>query len=348
MRYPHKTAAVAAVLLTAALLASCAGNGVDTAVSPAGTSPAAASSGAGASGSPVSVAPPDSAAISAASASPSYTDAVHDDASLLLGRHGWSTAKLLSSFITILPESLVTNVEDSPMQFYWMRADVLSGDIGLDIKPYLGQSVTLKVYEVTGALPAKYTHPAMAYTRGIVVRNGDGAIVGAYIDTGRHAGVSYSLSGHDVKDIAGLTLEAYWEKNYFDPDDPVNKAAAGRTADEVITRYFEGMASGDTAKELSALTVGMKLDSLFSNMDNTLPFNLDPELYHYLMDVKILSIEEIRTEMPEGVTMYNVGIDAKLTDEARLILGHDGKMGRFVSVGEENGILRVFGDGTGP
>jgi hypothetical protein len=74
-------------------------------------------------------------------------------------------------------------------------------------------------------------------------------------------GVSYSLEGRDIEDITGFAIEEYWYKNYFDPDDPVNKAAAERTAEQVITRYFEGVASGDEAMQLSTLCVERKLVS---------------------------------------------------------------------------------------
>lgn len=116
----------------------------------------------------------------------------------------------------------------------------------------------------------------------------------------------------------------------------------------MITRYFEGVASGDAAMQLSALCVGRKLESLFINLDNDLSYNTTPELYKYLVGVEVLSIEEYPSKMFDGFTMYAVKIDAKLSEPARQVLDQDGIMTRFVSIGRENGILRVFGDGTGP
>jgi len=46
--------------------------------------------------------------------------------------------------------------------------------------------------------------------------------------------------------------------------------------------------------------------------------------------------------------MYAVKIDAKRSEPARQVLDQDGITTRFVPIGLENGILRVFGDGTGP
>lgn len=188
----------------------------------------------------------------------------------------------------------------------------------------------------------------MSGTRGIVYKSDNGGIVSAHIDTGRHMGVSYSLAGRDIEDITGFAIEEYWYKNYFDPDDPVNKAAAERTAEQVITRYFEGVASGGEAMQLSTLCVERKLVSLFINLDYDLPYNTTPGLYEYLVGVEVLSIEKNPTKMPEGFDMYAVKIDAKLAELAKQVLDQDGIMTRFVSIGRENGMLRVFGDGTGP
>ncbi len=269
------------------------------------------------------------------------------DVSSLLGQYGWTVTDCLGVSDDTMPESLMTNVEDPPTQFYWMQAVVLSKDIGYDLLAYLSEPIKIEVYSVIGELPEKYTHPAMTNTRGIVFRSGTGVVIGAHIDSGRHAGSSYSLDRRDMDDL-GLPLLTYWARNYYDPNDPVNIAAENRTAEQVIRRYFEGVASADAATQLSSLSLSRKLSSLYVNLDTHYPYNNPQELYSYLTGVEVLSVKAFTSVQQPGITMYEVCIDATLTDDAKSILGSDGKMGRFVQVGLEHGSLRVFGDGTGP
>ena len=273
---------------------------------------------------------------------------VPDDASALFGSYDWTVTGLLGGSDAVLPDSLKTNVEDSPLQFYWMRAAVLSGDIGYDLTGLLGSPVRIEIYALDGALPEKYPFPAFQSIRGILYRGEDGAIAGALVDSGRHAGNSVSLKIDDVEDITGLSLSDYWSQNYYDPGDPVNAAAEQRTAEDVVRRYLQSVATGDSAAQLSTLSVQGKLQSLFSNLDDSLPYNQTPELYTYLSSVEILSLRPYDADSGEGMTGYAAEIDGKTNESGKMTLGDGGKMTRFILVGEENGSLRVFGDGTGP
>jgi len=273
---------------------------------------------------------------------------VPDDVSTLFGSYGWTVTGVLGGADAVLPDSLKTNVEDSPLQFYWMRAAVLSGDIGYDLTGLLGSPVRIEIYALDGALPEKYPFPAFQAIRGILFRREDGMIAGALVDSGRHAGNAVSLKRDDVEDITGMSLPDYWGNNYYDPGDPVNAAAEQRTAEDVVRRYLQSVASGDTAAQLSTLSVQGKLQSLFSNLDDSLPYNPTPELYTYLSSVEVLSLRTYDADSGEGMTGYAAEIDGKTSESGKAVLGDGGKMTRFILVGKENGSLRVFGDGTGP
>lgn len=284
-------------------------------------------------------------------AEPSATETVScisSDVTKLFQQYGWTPTKLLGRADAKLPGSLMTNVEDSPMQFYWIRAVVLSGDAGFDLKKGLGNQVKIEIYDLSGNLPEKYKFPVFQSIRGLVYRGGDGVIIGALVDSGRHAGNSISLSGKDVEDITGMSISEYWYKNYFNVSDSVNIDAKKRTAEDVIRRYFQGVATGDTAMQLSTLCVQVKLQSLFTNLDDSLPYNATPELYQYLSSAKINSIKEFSADASTGLTNYGVEIEAKTSQAGRQVLGDGGTMTRFIPIGEENGMLRVFGDNTGP
>lgn len=273
---------------------------------------------------------------------------VPPEVSSLFADYGCTVSAFLGSFQATLPESLVTNVEDPPAKLYWMRAKALSDDIGYHLEDNLGKAVTIELYRV-GEAPEGF---ASSVTRGVVLRGTDGRVVGAYIDTGRHAGASYTLSGRDLEDIAGIAgygVKDYWRDHYLDDGDPVNIAAAGRTAEEVIKRYFEGMTTGNAAMQLSTLSVDRKMNSLYVNLDDGLPFNDPPTLYAYLDGAEILSIEPYDEPYdagdPDGLQGYAVRMNARVSERSVL---EDGVQMRFVTIGEENGMLRIFGDGTGP
>ena len=279
-------------------------------------------------------------------------DGVSPEVSALFADYGWTASAFLGSAQATLPESLVTNVEDPPAKLYWMRAKALSDDIGYYLEDSLGKTVTIELYRVQGETPEGF---ASSVTRGVVLRGSDDRVVGAYIDTGRGAGASYTLSGRDLEDITGIAgygVKDYWRDHYLDDSDPVNIAAAGRTAEEVIRRYFEGMTTGDVSMHLSTLSVDRKMDSLYVNLDDDLPFNDPPALYAYLDSVEILSIEpydiepyDTEYERENGLQGYEVRMNARVSERSVL---EGGVHARFVTVGKEDGMLRIFGDGTGP
>lgn len=273
---------------------------------------------------------------------------IPSDVTKLFSEHGWTVTALLGRTEANLPSSLMTNVEDPPMQYYWLRAVVLSDDVGYNLESSLGNQVSIEIYNLTGILPEKYEPPAFQSIRGIVYRDANEKIVGSLIDSGRHAGNSISLSGNDVEGITGMSLSDYWHKNYFDATDPVNVNAESRTYEEVIQRYLQGVATGDTSMQLSTLCLQIKLQSLFTNMDDKLPYNATPELYQYLSSVQVVSIKEFSTDADTGITVYAVEIDAKTSEAGKQVLGDGGEMIRFIPVGAENGMLRVYGDNTGP
>ncbi len=269
------------------------------------------------------------------------------DVTGIFSKYGWTVTALEGSSKARLPDSLMTNVEDSPMQFYWMRAAILSDDAGYNLKSCLGEQAGIQIYNLTGSLPEKYKPPIFQSIRGIVYRDGNGTIVGSLIDSGRHAGNSISLTGKDVGDITGMSLSDYWYQNYFDAADPVNINVEKLTYEEVIRRYLQGVATGDTAMQLSTLCVQIKLQSLFTNVDDDLPYNATPELYQYLSSVRVISIKECSKDADTGITNYGVEMDAKTSESGKQVLGDGGTMIRFIPVGAENGILRIFGDNSG-
>ncbi len=289
-------------------------------------------------------------ALTTQSPQPSGTAIPADVTALFSAHSGWRAIESLGKTEAELPTTLMTNAEASPMQFYWLRAVVLAEDSGFDLKKCLGADVTIEIYKITGGkIPANFSDSSFDNPRGIVIRDKEKTIVGAYIDTGRHAGSSFTLSLKTVEDITGQSLAEYWYQNYYDKTDPVNIAAEKRTANEVITRYFKSIASGNSAMMNSSLSIERKLESLFSNMDDHMPYNTVPEVYAYLSAVEVISIKRNQVEGDnEKLKEYEVTIDGVRSEAAKSVLDWDGLMTRFIITGSENGRICVYSDGTGP
>lgn len=270
-----------------------------------------------------------------------------DITALFTESDSWQVTERLSATEAVLPESLMTNVEAAPTQFYWMRAVVLSESYGFDLAEQLGKPVTIEVFTVIGGkIPADFSDSTFGNPRGIVVRDQGGAVVGAFIDTLQ--GGAYTLTLKTFEQAAGQSLLDYWYAKYYDKTDPVNAAAEKRTVEEVIARYFDGVATGNDTEQLSTLNLRQKLDSLYINLDGNQPYNKDLYLYEYLVGVKVMDIVRNEQWDTNGLESYEVKIDAKLSEEGKQVLGQDGEMSRFLRVGTENGRICVFGDGTGP
>lgn len=277
---------------------------------------------------------------------PTEAPDIRADVSALFGGYGWTVTGFLSAGRITLPQSLVTNVADPPSQLFWMRAVVLSDDISYPLENEMGKSVMAEIYTLAGEVPEKYPYPAFQTIRGIVLLDGDGAIVGAFIDSGRHTGNAVSLSGRDVADITGLNFSDYWHENYWDADDPVNIGAENRTIEDLIRAYIQSVVSGDPAAQYATLSVRAKFHSLYANLDDSLLYNAPPLLYCYLESAEITSIEEAYLH-PGGGTAYDVAMNCKISEEGQFVLSDIDHMTRTIVVGEEDGCLRVFQDGTG-
>lgn len=276
-----------------------------------------------------------------------YVNVPADVAELFSTQDGWQVTDCYSVTDATIPETLMTTVEDSPMQFYWIRAVVLSSNCGYDLKNQLGNQVTIEVYRVIGGeIPTTFNDSTFSEPRGIIIRSNNGIIAGAFIDT--RVGNAYTLTLKKFDEVTGQSLADYWYSNYYDKADSVNKAAEKRSAEEVIPRYFDGVASENNKELFSTLCLQQKIDSLYINMDANQPYNKILELYHYLTAADVLSINPYPAADTNELKIYDVLIEAKLSEAGKQVLGQDGQLTRFLSIGKENGRLCVFGDGTGP
>jgi hypothetical protein len=64
---------------------------------------------------------------------PAQAADVPSDVALLFQSYGWTATERMGEADVRMPDSLMTDAEDSPFQLYWMRAVVLSGDISCSV-----------------------------------------------------------------------------------------------------------------------------------------------------------------------------------------------------------------------
>jgi len=265
-----------------------------------------------------------------------------------LTSYGWTNGEIMGTQTLILPKTLQYTVQDSPEILFWIRSLELSKDIGYDFTPFLGKSLNVEIHATSGTLPKKYSDFPNNNSRLILLKD-NGNIVGAFICYGRHDGLSFSLRGRDFEDITGMSLNDYWQKYYYDTSNAMNTSAQKRTVEQVIRRYFDSMVSQDRSAQLSTLSVEQKIDSLFSNLDDTKLFNNPPQLYSYLSAVRVVSIKpgKSQTSNQNGsdTVEYEITINATTKPDSNI---ENGVNIRFVTVRKTNAGYCIVEDGTGP
>ena len=125
---------------------------------------------------------------------------------------------------------------------YFALSIEMSKAIGLNYttkagEEVLGKNVTAEIYYLVEPLP-RSAEPYLD-ARGIVIRY-QGEIVGAHIDTGRHSGNMYTLSGKSFEEVTELIPSIYLAQTVM------REFERGYSSDEeLITNYFKAQVEGD-------------------------------------------------------------------------------------------------------
>ncbi|NPV71722.1 MAG: DUF4829 domain-containing protein [Firmicutes bacterium] len=274
---------------------------------------------------------------------------VRADDERFLAKYGWTPFFLISELEVTLPGEFLHRPGEFPSVLYWAYNNELNKDIGLDLAPYLGRNVDVRLYKIAELLP-EFMKPRRECGRAVIVLS-EGRVIGAWLDAGRHHAFACSLSGRRFEDITGKTW-AGWVPGVIDADDAVERELASLTPEEVIRRYYEAIDRGDYPAALTCLTREHLLMYLFSNMDNRGLYNpgFDQGMLG-LLNTTAARVEGVKkmegTSVPEGCVMYQVVVD--LTVEQPITHG-SGLQPRFVSLRRETPDTgwRIDGIGTGP
>jgi hypothetical protein len=189
----------------------------------------------------------------------------------LLTRYGWTVIQHISSHTVTLPKSFQHHPGDFPYAIYWAYNNEFNKDIGLDLAPYLGQTVQASIYLLYEPLPAEFYPSVRAYA---IVIELDNRIIGAWIDQGRHYGFACSLDRKNFNEIVNQEWSEWLiSAGVVDLSNELDRELSKKTPEEIIELYYTAMNEGDY-QLYNALRSRRALSAdLFRNKDNLALFN---------------------------------------------------------------------------
>lgn len=282
----------------------------------------------------------------------SYSGEVDAGDRAFLDRFGWTPAFCINSFHLALPGELKHRPGEFPTVLYWAYNNELNEDIGLDLRPFLGQAVEVRIYKVIQPLP-DFMAPRREAGRAVVVRR-DSEIVGAWLDVGRHDAFACSLRGRRLEDITDGSWDD-WVAAVIDERDPVEQRLAALTPEEMIKQYYAAIDRDDLKAAHACESRSALRRALFANMDNYHLYNpgyrdSDGDGIGVIESARVLSIRR-REDLEEGregkVREYEVRLDLQVR---RSMTYDSGVQTRFINLRREtlNTGWRIEGCGTGP
>lgn len=158
-----------------------------------------------------------------------------------LGQHRLDTRGQAFSFDWIVPASWDVPLGGYLDGVYWGLANVCSKEVGLDLEPLKGRTVTVWVCPI---LP----EPDFAgdISHAVLLTDG-GSVVGAWLLCGTGA-VGASVDRRRVEEIAGLGLEAWLEREGYFRDAGPNGDLADLGPVEVLEAYLAALSSGNAVR----------------------------------------------------------------------------------------------------
>ncbi len=274
----------------------------------------------------------------------------------LLKEYGWTPFFLINTFEISLPEKFEHTPGTFPTVLYWAYNNELSKAIELDLSPYLGEDVDVRLYKIAELLPEFIHGPRRGSGRAVIVHYGE-EVVGAWLDMGRHYAFACSLNGRTMEAVTQKQWEE-WIPGVINPEDPVEQRLAELTPEEIIHEYYAALDRGDHAAAYACLSRRNLSSYLFSNMDNDLLYNqsyednfLGSSGLSNITAAEVLKIErwEDLEEMhyPPGTQVYevNVNLEVKIP-----VTYESGPQTRFISLSKETPATgwRIDAIGTGP
>lgn len=160
----------------------------------------------------------------------------------LLTQYDWhESGTAISKWTTRLPKSYALQPGNVPIGLYWGYHNVLSNSVGLDITPYLGQTVEVL------AIPLKENWkigPPPEPTYSIVITH-ENQVIGMWISKGQEkhiVDICESLSHKEFGELTGQTWGQWVSKqNLVDYNDPFYSKMAHWTPEQLFQAYYSAI-----------------------------------------------------------------------------------------------------------
>jgi hypothetical protein len=190
---------------------------------------------------------------------------------------------------------------DFPLGLYWAYSNEFSRAIGLDLAPYLDQSLSATIYPLKEPMPRSL----FPYTSArAIILTSHGAIVGAWIDK---AGYNASASTLDRRVFTGLVSESWGDwlvaSGVVSPTDDLNQQLARLTPEDVIRTYYTAVDDQNFHLAYATLTQQALMDGylFFSKPDNVL-YNESYNDRYWPQNISAAQLQSIQ-KLPNGPDM---------------------------------------------
>lgn len=191
----------------------------------------------------------------------------------LLSQYGWSIKTEINSYEIVLPSSFQHYPGDFPNTIYWAYNNEFNKELGLNLTPYLGQTVLSKYYLLNEPLPEEFYPDTKAYAVVITFQN---KIIGAWIDKGRHYGFALSLNKKEFDEIVNDEWSDWlMSSGVIDISNPTDIELSTKTPEEIIRIYYDALSTGNKELLRSVQTRESLTGLLFINKEENLLFNLE-------------------------------------------------------------------------
>lgn len=271
-----------------------------------------------------------------------------ETARTFLSKYGWTIKEKLAEHEVALPKSFEHRPGDFPAGIYWAYNNEFSKEIGLDLKPYLGNPVNVSLYTLEEALPAFVR--SLSIARAVIVTR-DQIVIGAWIDKGRPYAFACSLNRRSFDDITQKRWGDWLvSAGVVNPENELEKKLARMSPEEVITFFYNAIDRQEYSLAYATFSREMAINYLFSNLGQTELFNgaySGEYADKILANIRSAKLKNIRFYLEPAE--YEVVIDMKFKERRRSIKG-DGTYTWFIQVTKEIDKLgwRIISIGTGP
>lgn len=233
----------------------------------------------------------------------------------LLKSHGWTSLPNTERITQVtMPASFQSGTPGFPTGLYWNYLNTLSKSAGLDMTPYLGQSLTLHITQVTSESTSKDVNPDYA----VCAASGN-RVVGAWIQGNRLSSINYSF----FADITKMTWGAWLTQQGYSAATVKSQLVPNNASPTQVIQKFVELTNQHRVADAYSLTTfqyQMTMMTINLNWNSAVYHNYmkEPDLlsnvvYWHLLSMKPVHFPGIQTVNREDVVYRTFPIDASTT-----------------------------------